>query len=168
MNKNLKNYVLLFIIILVSTCMMLIIGNVYKYFNNRKENKSYIVNKIKNYNFEDINNGINKIKNNGLLYISYIGNNDIYNFEKETYKILKDNNLTYKFVYIDCTKNVNNGKVNNLNDKLNVITDEDIILPTVIYYKGGKPVDYIDSKNQVLTSDRLLQLIEKWEIDVND
>lgn len=73
-----------------------------------------------------------------------------------------------KFVYIDCTKDVNNGKVDNLNDKLNVITDQDIILPTVIYYKDGKPVDYIDSTNQVLTSDRLIQLIEKWEIDVND
>lgn len=163
-----KNYVLLFIIIFVSTCIMLVIGNVYKYFNDSKENKSYIVNKIKNYNFEDINSGINEIRNNGLLYISYIGNKDIYSFEKDTYTILKNNNLTNKFVYIDCTKVVSNGKVDGLNDKLNIITDQDIILPTVIYYKDGKPVDYIDSTNHILRSDRLLQLIEKWEIDKND
>jgi len=147
---------------------MLLIGNVYKYVSNRKENKSYIVNKVQNYDFENIGKGINGVKNNGLLYITYIGNERIYNFEKESYKILKNNNLTSKFVYIDCTKNVNNGKVSSLNDKLNVITDVDIVLPTIIYYKDGKPVDYIDSTNQVLTSDRFLQLIEKWELDVND
>lgn len=168
MNKKIRNYILLVIIIFVSVCVMLLIGNVYKYVSNRKENKSYIVNKVQNYDFENIGKGINGVKNNGLLYITYIGNERIYNFEKESYKILKNNNLTSKFVYIDCTKNVNNGKVSSLNDKLNVITDVDIVLPTIIYYKDGKPVDYIDSTNQVLTSDRFLQLIEKWELDVND
>ncbi len=168
MNKKIRNYILLVIIIFVSVCVMLVIGNVYKYVSNRKENKSYIVNKVQNYDFENIGKGINGVKNNGLLYITYIGNERIYNFEKESYKILKNNNLTSKFVYIDCTKNVNNGKVSSLNDKLNVITDVDIVLPTIIYYKDGKPVDYIDSTNQVLTSDRFLQLIEKWELDVND
>ena len=168
MNKKIRNYILLIIVIFVSVCVMLIIGNIYKYVSNRKENKSYIVNKVKNYDLENIGKGIDDVKNNGLLYITYIGNEKIYNFEKESYKILKNNNLTSKLVYIDCSKDVNNGKVDNLNDKLNVITDQDITLPTVIYYKGGKPVDYIDSTNQILTSDRLLQLIEKWEIDVND
>lgn len=168
MNKKIKNYILLIIVIFVSVCVMLIIGNIYKYVNNRKENKSYIVNKVQNYDLENIGKGIDDVKNNGLLYITYIGNEKIYNFEKESYKILKNNNLTSKLVYIDCTKDVNNGKVDNLNDKLNVITDQDIVLPTVIYYKNGKPVDYIDSTNQILTSDRLLQLIEKWEIGVND
>lgn len=168
MNKKIRNYLLLVIVIFVSICIMLIIGNIYKYVNSRKENRSYIVNKVKSYDFENIVKGIDDVKNNGLLYISYIGNEKIYNFEKESYKILKNNNLISKFVYIDCTKDVNNGKVDNLNDKLNVITDQGIILPTIIYYKDGKPVDYIDSTNQVLTSDRLIQLIEKWEIDVND
>lgn len=168
MNKKIRNYILLIIVIFVSVCVMLIISNIYKYVSNRKENKSYIVNKVQNYDLENIGKGIDDVKNNGLLYITYIGNEKIYNFEKESYKILKNNNLSSKFVYIDCTKDVNNGKVDNLNDRLNVITDQDITLPSVIYYKDGKPVDYIDSTNQILTSDRLLQLIEKWEIDVND
>ena len=114
MNKKIRNYLLLVIVIFVSICIMLIIGNIYKYVNSRKENRSYIVNKVKSYDFENIVNGIDDVKNNGLLYISYIGNEKIYNFEKESYKILKNNNLISKFVYIDCTKDVNNGKVDNL------------------------------------------------------
>ena len=143
---------------------MLIIGNIYKYVNSRKENRSYIVNKVKSYDFENIVKGIDDVKNNGLLYISYIGNEKIYNFEKESYKILKNNNLISKFVYIDCTKNVNNGKVDNLNDKLNVITDQDITLPTIIYYKDGKVVDYIEREDEQMMSEQdFAQLLDKYE-----
>ena len=34
-----------------------------------------------------------------------------------------------------------------------------------IYYKNEKPVDYIDSTNQILTGDKFVQLMDKWEVN---
>ena len=72
----------------------------------------------------------------------------------------------YKFIYINCTDNINDKKIiNDLNDKLSIITDNEIVLPAIIYYKNGKPVDYIDSTNQILTGDKFVQLMDKWEVN---
>ena len=91
---------------------------------------------------------------------------NIYNLEKYVYKTLKNNELSDKFIYINCTDNINDKKIiNDLNDKLSIITDNEIVLPAIIYYKNGKPVDYIDSTNQILTGDKFVQLMDKWEVN---
>ena len=109
---------------------------------------------------------MNEIKDNGYLYLTYIGSKNIYNLEKYVYKTLKNNKLSDKFIYINCTDNINDKKIiNDLNDKLSIITDNEIVLPAIIYYKNGKPVDYIDSTNQILTGDKFVQLMDKWEVN---
>lgn len=164
-----KNYILLLLIIIVGIFIMTSIGFIYKKAHNRKENKSYILSKVNNYEYKNIENGVNEIKDNGYLYLTYIGNKNIYNLEKYVYKTLKNNKLSDKFIYINCTDNVNEKKtINDLNDKLNIITDNEIVLPAIIYYRNGKAVDYIDSTNQILTGDKFVQLMDKWEVNIND
>ena len=159
-----KNYILLLLIIILGVFIMTSIGIIYKKVDNSKENKSYISNKVNNY--KDIESGMNEIKDNGYLYLTYIGSKNIYNLEKYIYKTLKNNKLSDKFIYINCTDNINDKKIiNDLNDKLSIITDNEIVLPAIIYYKNEKPVDYIDSTNQILTGDKFVQLMDKWEVN---
>lgn len=161
-----KNYILLLLIIIVGVFIMTSIGIIYKKVDNSKENKSYISNKVNKYEYKDIESGMNEIKDNGYLYLTYIGSKNIYNLEKYIYKTLKNNKLSDKFIYINCTDNINDKKIiNDLNDKLSIITDNEIVLPAIIYYKNEKPVDYIDSTNQILTGDKFVQLMDKWEVN---
>lgn len=161
-----KNYILLLLIIILAVFIMTSIGIIYKKVDNSKENKSYISNKVNNYKYKDIESGMNEIKDNGYLYLTYIGSKNIYNLEKYIYKTLKNNKLSDKFIYINCTDNINDKKIiNDLNDKLSIITDNEIVLPAIIYYKNEKPVDYIDSTNQILTGDKFVQLMDKWEVN---
>ena len=161
-----KKYILLLLIIIVGVFIMTSIGIIYKKVDNSKENKSYISNKVNNYEYKDIESGMNEIKDNGYLYLTYIGSKNIYNLEKYIYKTLKNNKLSDKFIYINCTDNINDKKIiNDLNDKLSIITDNEIVLPAIIYYKNEKPVDYIDSTNQILTGDKFVQLMDKWEVN---
>ena len=87
------------------------IGIIYKKVDNSKENKSYISNKVNNYEYKDIESGMNEIKDNGYLYLTYIGSKNIYNLEKYIYKTLKNNELSDKFIYINCTDNINDKKI---------------------------------------------------------
>ena len=85
-----KNYILLLLIIIVGVFIMTSIGIIYKKVDNSKENKSYISNKVNNYEYKDIESGMNEIKDNGYLYLTYIGSKNIYNLEKYIYKTLKN------------------------------------------------------------------------------
>lgn len=169
MEKKKINYIVLLIIIIVACLVMVLIGSLNKIIDNNKNKKSYIVNKVDSYSLEKIDDVYEKLSNNSFLYLSYVGDKRIYNLEKNLYKTLKKNKIVNSFIYVDCTDNINDKKiVGNLNDKLNIITDNQIVLPAIIYYKDNKPVDYIDSISSVLTYDKFIQLLDKWEIDSND
>ena len=121
---------------------------------------------IIDFNKQLIYNNIRIYTSYIYLYLTYIGSKNIYNLEKYIYKTLKNNKLSDKFIYINCTDNINDKKIiNDLNDKLSIITDNEIVLPAIIYYKNEKPVDYIDSTNQILTGDKFVQLMDKWEVN---
>lgn len=169
MEKKKINYIVLLIFIIVACLVMVLIGSLNKIIDNNKNKKSYIVNKVDSYSLEKIDDVYEKLSNNSFLYLSYVGDKRIYNLEKDLYKTLKKNKIVNNFIYVDCTDNINDKKiVGNLNDKLNIITDNEIVLPAIIYYKDNKPVDYIDSISSVLTYDKFIQLLDKWEIDSND
>ena len=71
-----KNYILFLLIIIVGVFIMTSIGIIYKKVDNSKENKSYISNKVNNYEYKDIESGMNEIKDNGYLYLTYTGVHD--------------------------------------------------------------------------------------------
>ena len=57
-----KNYILLLLIIIVGVFIMTSIGFIYQKVDNSKENKSYISKKVNNYEYKDIESGMNEIK----------------------------------------------------------------------------------------------------------
>ncbi len=165
MNKNIINYIKLIIVVTIGVIITLLICNIYKNINKNKLNKSYIENYVSSAKYNDLSSIIMELGDNKFIYLSYVGNENIYNYEKELVKILKKNDLLETFIYIDTTSDITtNRTINDLNKKLNVITETPITLPAVIYYKDGTPKDYIDSTEEIISASKTVQLMEKWEV----
>ena len=76
--------------------------------------------------------------------------------------------MSDSFILIDCSDEIdNNMEVSNLNNILKVNTKNNIKLPAIIYYKDTNPVDFIDSKDGIITIDKFEQLLDKWEFYLN-
>lgn len=168
MNKRVINYIRLFIIIIIAVVFMLLVCNVYRNINNSKNNKSYIDKYVNMGNYNDLSFILTEISNNQFIYLSYVGDKNIYNYEKDLVRSLKKFDLLDLFIYIDATDVLLDDKtVNDLGDKLGVITDDDIVLPAIIYFKDGRARDYIDSSDEIISVGKTEQLLEKWEV-IND
>lgn len=167
-NKRVVNYIKLFLIVIISVIFMLLVCNIYKNINNNKSNKSYIDKYVNMGNYNDLSSILTEISNNQFIYLSYVGDKNIYNYEKDLVKSLKKNDLLDLFIYIDVTDVLlDDNTVDDLGDKLRIITDGDIVLPAIIYFKDGKPKDFIDSSDEIISVGKTEQLLEKWEV-IND
>lgn len=165
MNKYIVNYVKLFIVVVIGVVITLLVCNIYRNINNNKLNSSYIDNYVDSCNYNDLSSIVMELGDNKFIYLSYVGNENIYNYEKELVKVLKKNDLLDLFVYIDSSSVITTDRtVSDLNDKLNVITESSIVLPAVIYFKDGNARDYIDSSDEVISASKTIQLMEKWEV----
>ena len=67
-----KNYILLLLIIIVGVFIMTSIGIIYKKVDNSKENKSYISNKVNNYEYKEIVKDIRKMAEESKVAIRSI------------------------------------------------------------------------------------------------
>jgi len=108
--------------------------------NNSKSKTSYLAkNKLvtKTYNIEE---DLSELKNKDgdyFIYVSYTGNKEIYNLEKDLKKIIKTYKLKDKFYYINMDSLVNdNNKINAVNELLGLSDVKITKLPTIIYIKN--------------------------------
>lgn len=123
----------------------------YNGYMDSKISKSYLVSKKlvkKQYNIEEDLSELRNLTGERFIYISYTGNKDIYNLEKELKTLIKDYNLTDKFYYvnIDSIKNDDN-VISAINNFLNV--EEGLItkVPTIIYVNKDNEI----LRNNVIT-----------------
>lgn len=162
--KEKRNYIKLLIIIIISIMVMLLICNIYKNYKKDITNKSYISKYVSKIEYKELPNTIMELKSNSFIYLSYTGSENVYNFEKKIKKILKQNDLEDSLIYVDCTLLLNQDySVKNL-DKIISVGNKKIILPAIIYFKDNEPIDYIDSTDGIITSDKFQQLLDKFEL----
>lgn len=165
MSKRVENYIKLIIVVVIAVIVTLLVCNIYRNINNNKLNKSYIDKYVNKGNYNDLSSIVMELGDREFIYLSYVGNENIYNYEKDLVKVLKKYDLLDLFVYVDVSSVISTDRtVSDLNDKLNVITESNIVLPAVIYYKDGKPRDYIDSSDEIISASKTIQLMEKWEV----
>lgn len=164
-----KNYFKLAVIIILCIGITVLGFNIYNNLEDRKGTSSYILNheeKISNIEYKEVSNYLTELSGNSFLYLTYIGDKDIYNLEKELVKSLRKNELTESFIYINGTSEINKEKkISSLSDTLKITTKDDIVLPAIIYYQNNKPKDYIDSSHKMITVADFDQLIEKYELN---
>ena len=161
MMKNLVNYIKLFIVIIVTILLTVIVCNLYRNYEKNKGNESYIAKYVSTIKYNDLKNTITELNTNSFIYLSYTGDNRIFDFEKKLRKVLRQYDLEDNFIYVDCTSLVNK----NTNTISNILTIDNLTLPAIIYFKDGNPVDYINSKNGLINESHFAQLLDKYEIE---
>jgi len=165
MNNNKKsNYLKLFIIIIGAIMVTIIICNMYRNSSN-KVDKSYLSKYVPTIEYNELSTAVTELNTNSFIYLSYEGEKEVNNLEKKLRKIIKLYDYEDNFIYVDCTKYLEeNHSVKGLNN-LYLVGNGDIILPAIIYFKNNEPTDYIDSKNGLFNVGDFSQLLDKYELE---
>ncbi len=165
--KEKSNYLKLGIILLVTVLITLISANIYRNYQNNKSNKSYISRYVSSISCNELANAMTEMNASSFLYLSYTGNNNIFDLERNLKKILKNYDLEDKFIFVDCTKEIDeNNHVKSLKDLIS-IGDNELTLPAIIYFKDNAPADYIDSKEGLIKAADFSKVLDRNEIEAS-
>jgi hypothetical protein len=163
--KKLNNYAKLALLLIGVILLTIIASNIYKNNERNKANKSYIADYVSCIKYEDVKSAIVEFSSNTILYVSYKGDKNIYDFEKEIKPIVKKNESNFNFVYVDASSLL---KTDNYFDSLNASLSlkENTIkkLPAIVYYKDNTATDYIDSYNHLINKGDFEELLDKYEL----
>ncbi len=164
--RNGKNNYLNLALILIGVIFVTLAGsNLYKNHLKNRANNSYIAKYVANIQPNEIQNASLEFSPDTFLFISYTGNQDIYNFEVKLKKVLKDNELINNFIYMNITELMKQDNyLTNLNKTLGLEKNTLKELPGIIYFKDNKAVDLIDSNSSLINTSDFIQLLEKYEI----
>ena len=148
-----KNYIKAVLFIVVVILISLYIFEWYRVYEENKVMQSYLIksdtihNEIKDT--KEVEAIFTEVPDDYFVYVSYTGNKDIYEMEKELKDVIREYDLKDKFYFINVTnmKEEDNyleelGNILNLNEQK--ITE----VPTIIYFKDGEIV-----KDGILTSE---------------
>lgn len=164
--KEKNNYIKLGIILVVTILLTIVSANIYRNYENNKSNKSYISKYVSSLQCSELSNAMTEMSNT-FLYISYTGNNNIYDLEKKLKKVIKEYDLEEKFIFVDCTNEVDtDNHVESLKELISV-GNNDLTLPAIVYFKDGNPVDYIDSKDGLISIGDFSKVLDRNEIEVS-
>jgi len=166
MNKYIVLLIAIVGLFLVCFCLYLIVNSI----NNHNANSSYLVRKklvTKSYKIEE---DLTELKNNTgsyFVYISYTGDEDIYDLEKELKPLIKQYKLKDKFYYvnIDSLKDDTN-KVSAVNELLGLNDVTISKVPTIYYVNNGTV-----NQGSIITrlDDNLMEAADFQQLlDIND
>ena len=94
-----RNYFIVLVVSILVIIACLYLRTFYlTYRNNKLSTSVFSSQKIKQINTKDINFALTETGDE-LLYVSYTGNNDIYNSEKKMYEILEKKELLDDIIY---------------------------------------------------------------------
>ncbi len=163
--KQKKNYIQLGVILITSILITLVSSNLYRTYEQNKINKSYISKYVTSITCNELSNAITELSSNTFLYLSYTGNNNIYDFEKQFKKVLKEYNLEENIIFVDCTNELN--EKNNVESLKNILTvgSRELTLPAIIYFKDNNPIDFIDSKEGLISIGDFSKVLDRNEIE---
>lgn len=165
-----KNYILSAVIVVV------IIGLTYyafAWYNVLKQNKvstsylvkeKYISNEITD--LHEVENIFTEMPDAYFVYISYTGDEKIYNMEKTLKDVIKEYNLGEQIYYLNVTSiKEEPNYLDKINNTLGLKDKKVTKVPTILYFYEGKLVDMTDSKKDQLLSksdlEKLLDIVYK-------
>lgn len=155
-----KNYLYLLIMIIMVVFVTFSIVNICKYYDNKKLEKSYLEGYITEVALEEVENVLTEPSSELFILVTKVNNENVYNFEKDLKKVIKNRDIRDNIIYIDYTDNKNNI------DGLNKVLGSDInSIPAIIYYKNGKVVTSIDSSDGLLNAGDFEQLLDSYEVE---
>ena len=166
-----KNYVLAALIVVVILGLTWYGFKWYEVIKEEKVSTSYL---IKNKyiskeisNLNEVSNVFSETPDSYFVYISYTGDEEIYNMEKTLKKEIVKYNLTDNMYYLNVTELKNNKNyIDDINNALNLEERKVTKVPTILYFYEGALVGMTDTKSDALmTVSDFQKLIEVSNIE---
>lgn len=164
-----KNYVLAALIVVVIIGLTWYIFAWYKVFQENKVATSYLVQeKYISQEITDlstVNDVFSEAPDSYFVYISYTGDEQIYNMEKTLKNLIKEYNLSDNLYYLNVTSIKDEA---NYMEKINTalgLTDRKVTkVPTILYFYEGELVEMTNTQSQSLMTESDFQKL----IDISD
>lgn len=152
-NKNerfipIKNYFIAALIVVVVVALTMYAFAWYKVLQENKVANSYLIkekvisNEIKD--LEEVEDVFSEAPKTYYVYVSYTGDKNIYNMEKDLKKLINSYNLNENFYYLNVTSiKDEDDYIDKVNEALNLKDIKITNVPTIIYYSEGQVKDII-------------------------
>lgn len=116
--------------------------------------------------YTDFKNSTKEMDADTFLVISYTRDKNVYKNEKAIKKALLKHNLLNNVTYLDVTENRDTEDVVSvINKQLKLDKELEVkVLPALIFYKDGKAIKTVDSKDSLLNADAFEQIIDEHEL----
>lgn len=161
-----KNYIIVAIVSLLIIILTLYIRLFYLNYRENIRNTSVFQDKtIKQVSVDDID-FVLKEMSDAILYVSYTGNDEIYNNEKKLLKEIKRKNLVDKIVYWNVTDLLDNDEyIQILKEKYPSIQDQITVAPMFIYVKGAEALEAMSSELKNIDVNVFNKLVDVYNIE---
>ena len=154
-----KNYIYLLVICVISIFMMLFICNVYNDYSRSKFNSSIMRDSLTVINYNELDDYIIENKD-AVLYVSVLGDEDIYNFEKKFRNKVTYNNLHDSILYLDVTDE----DADSLRSKFGI----DANFPYLVVYTNGKITDIYNISDNAYDGNKVIKYLNRIGVISND
>lgn len=165
-NQNVKKYFVGLCIILAIIFLALYF---YKWHTVREQEKyynSYLIEtntiSLEMNDINEISSVLSETPNYYFLYISYTGDEDVYNLEEELKPLIDEYQLQNNFYFLNVTdfKDTNTNYKEDIADTLNI--DRNIIsdVPIILYFKDGE----LATMHGIFTAEEFKDLLETQNI----
>ena len=93
---------------------------------------------------EEVTDVFSEVPTSYFVYVSYTGDEDIYNMEKNLKTIINDYSLNDSIYYLNVTSIKDEADcIEQINEALSLTEEKVTSIPTIIYYNNGKAVDIL-------------------------
>ncbi len=157
----LKNYIILFAIIFVAVFLSFYVRKMIVAYNEQELSVSPLHGNINEVNTNELDLTL-KESNQIILYVSYVNDISVYKMEKKLHNKIKSKNLSDYIIYYNITDE--DDYLNILKNKFSDVKDEIKKAPLFIYIKNGKGIEVMNSNNNLIDSNALSYLANKYEI----
>ena len=159
-----KNYYILFIMIFVVVIITFSVASIIKGIKSEKINTGYINKYVSELQYSELDNYLIEPASNTFIYLSYTGDEEVYNLETKLRKVINNYELQTNFIYVNVTDEmVNANFYDEINQKIDL--DEKIKrLPVILYYKDGNLIDVVQGDGTIFNVADFQKMLDNYEI----
>lgn len=160
-----KNYYIVLIVSVLVIVISLYARSLYLSYKESMKNSSPFFDKnINQINTDDLDFALSET-NEVLLYVSYTGNENIYNNEKKLFNTIRRKDLLDKVIYWNITDIYRDGKyLEILRTKYPDNSDYINFAPLLMYIKDGEVKEVINSGFDIINYEDFNEIVDKYEI----
>lgn len=159
-----RNYFLVLIVSVLTVAIGLYVRTFIINYKSTSISVSPFSNEVSELNINEIKFSMAETSD-ALLYISYVGDREIYNMEKRLLKEIKKKSLNEKIIYINVTDYAENQEyLKILKEQFPSISNEITGVPMLIYIENGEAKEAYSSELKTIDYKALDKLVDKYKI----